>query len=241
MQDIKAFMTDVQAAPNTLTLWTLGVAYFRVKGINLITYLHVPPMGASDYKKTQVFAHGFPKAWVDRYIEQRLFDKDPMPDLALKRADPYRWTDVGQLMTLTSEQRQYLRDVRNADLGDGLAIPVFGPGGRNGYVGLGFGDWVDRDIDHIQLKELQWVCQAAHTRYCELICERLQEPKRLSPQEKEVLQWVARGKSNVDISTIMTLSPNTVDTYLRRIFAKLNVADRVTAAVQGVGSGLISM
>ncbi|MEO0412476.1 MAG: helix-turn-helix transcriptional regulator [Pseudomonadota bacterium] len=54
-----------------------------------------------------------------------------------------------------------------------------------------------------------------------------------------VLQWVARGKSNLDISDILSVSSNTVDTYLRRIYAKLGVNDRVTAAVKGVGSGLI--
>jgi DNA-binding CsgD family transcriptional regulator len=51
---------------------------------------------------------------------------------------------------------------------------------------------------------------------------------------------VARGKSNSDIATIMGVSAHTVDAYLRRVFLKLGTTDRVTAAIRGAGSGLIT-
>jgi LuxR family transcriptional regulator/LuxR family quorum-sensing system transcriptional regulator CciR len=51
---------------------------------------------------------------------------------------------------------------------------------------------------------------------------------------------MARGKSNSVIADIIGVSSNTVDTHVRRIFVKLQVRDRVSAAVIATGQGLIS-
>ena len=53
----------------------------------------------------------------------------------------------------------------------------------------------------------------------------------LSQRENEVLDWVAQGKSNDQISEILGISVNTLKTHLKRIFTKLGVENR-TAAVQ---------
>ena len=220
-------------------LWKLGTDYFHMRGIPMVSYHHVPPPGAPDSTEILVAADGFPQGWVDRYIRHRMYDFDPIPDLALERADPYRWSETSQLITLTQDQKRYLEELRNAELGDGLAVPVYGPGGRNGYVGLGFGSPESAEANLPRLKDIQWVCQATHLKYCSLIKDQQPQQTALSPREREILQWVARGKSNTDISTITGISSNTVDTYMRRIYQKLRVSDRVTAAIRGVGSGLI--
>lgn len=61
----------------------------------------------------------------------------------------------------------------------------------------------------------------------------------LSRRENEVLTWIARGKSSADVATILGISISSVDTYTRRIFEKMGVNDRVSAAVSGVVEGLI--
>jgi ATP/maltotriose-dependent transcriptional regulator MalT len=87
-------------------------------------------------------------------------------------------------------------------------------------------------------REKQLVIQHAYLRSLELVPEASQAP-RLSGRETEILGFVALGKSNGVIAEILSLSAGTVDTYLRRIFDKLDVADRTTAAVKGVSLGLI--
>jgi DNA-binding CsgD family transcriptional regulator len=61
----------------------------------------------------------------------------------------------------------------------------------------------------------------------------------LSERELAVLNWMGRSKSNGDIATILGISPATVDTYARRIFAKLGTNDRIASVVKGVRLGLI--
>ncbi len=45
----------------------------------------------------------------------------------------------------------------------------------------------------------------------------------LSSREAEVLAWVARGKSTVDVATLLGASPRTVQKHLEHIFTKLGV------------------
>ncbi|MBI1285858.1 MAG: response regulator [Thiobacillus sp.] len=52
----------------------------------------------------------------------------------------------------------------------------------------------------------------------------------LTSREAEVLIWIARGKSNREISEILLISPRTVNKHLERVFTKLGVENRAAAA-----------
>lgn len=52
---------------------------------------------------------------------------------------------------------------------------------------------------------------------------------RLSQREGEILQWVAMGKTNSEIGSILELSLYTVKNHVQRIFRKLNVSNRAQA------------
>jgi DNA-binding NarL/FixJ family response regulator len=63
----------------------------------------------------------------------------------------------------------------------------------------------------------------------------------LTPREREVLGEIAQGKSNAAIGEILGISAHTVDAHLRRIYLKLGVVDRISAALRALGFGLISL
>lgn len=56
-------------------------------------------------------------------------------------------------------------------------------------------------------------------------------PLGLTPREAEVLFWVAQGKSNPDIATIVGASVRTVHKHVENIFRKLGCETRAAAAV----------
>ena len=56
----------------------------------------------------------------------------------------------------------------------------------------------------------------------------------LTTREAEVLIWIARGKSNRDISDILGISPRTVNKHLEQVFTKLGVENRASAAALAV-------
>lgn len=56
----------------------------------------------------------------------------------------------------------------------------------------------------------------------------------LTSREAEVLLWIARGKSNKDISSVLGISPRTVNKHLEQVFQKLGVENRASAAAMTV-------
>lgn len=52
----------------------------------------------------------------------------------------------------------------------------------------------------------------------------------LTPREAEVLYWLAEGKSNAEIGTILGSARRTVEKHVEHVFEKLGVENRTTAA-----------
>jgi CheY-like chemotaxis protein/DNA-binding CsgD family transcriptional regulator len=57
---------------------------------------------------------------------------------------------------------------------------------------------------------------------------------KLTAREAEVLYWVVKGKINRDIADILGASPATVKKHLERVFAKLGVETRTSAAAMAI-------
>jgi DNA-binding NarL/FixJ family response regulator len=64
--------------------------------------------------------------------------------------------------------------------------------------------------------------------------EPLQQVLGLTAREAEVLLWVAQGKSNGDVSSILGCSEKTVKQHLGSIFEKLGVENRTSASLVAV-------
>lgn len=63
---------------------------------------------------------------------------------------------------------------------------------------------------------------------------------QLSPREQEIVRMVAKGHPNKIIADVLNISPWTVCTHLRRIFAKMGVASRaaMVARFPGIANSL---
>ncbi len=88
------------------------------------------------------------------------------------------------------------------------------------------------------VQAVHMIGQASFQRYCQLV-QPTSEVQPLSNRELEVLSWMREGKSNTVIAQILAISRASVDVYVRRIFAKLEVTDRTGAVLRGYAMGLI--
>jgi DNA-binding CsgD family transcriptional regulator len=62
----------------------------------------------------------------------------------------------------------------------------------------------------------------------------------LSPREQEIARMVAKGYPNKTIAAVLEISPWTVSTHLRRVFAKLDVRTRAAMVARVLGDHLIA-
>ncbi len=59
----------------------------------------------------------------------------------------------------------------------------------------------------------------------------------VTPREREVLSWLAAGKTDKDIGAILGMSPRTVQKHLQHIYEKLGVETRTAAVVRAMELG----
>jgi DNA-binding NarL/FixJ family response regulator len=60
----------------------------------------------------------------------------------------------------------------------------------------------------------------------------------LTDREREILELIARGRSNTEITNALGLSPKTVRNHVSNIFSKLQVRDRAEAIVRAREAGM---
>ncbi|HEY1124015.1 MAG TPA: LuxR C-terminal-related transcriptional regulator [Sphingobium sp.] len=228
---------QVSASETVDALWQVMSDYWARQDIDCLSYFLLKR--GQPESPVAIFRSGFPDNIPDVYQRNGYAKHDPAARYALTTGKPLF---VDQLHTLTdfsrSEAKVYYA-MRDIGANNVLILPVFGPNTINGFICLMAPGNADR-VHRLDCEGAQSIAQIMHLKMIDLLPDApVTIPNPLSDRELEILRWVAQGKSNAVIADILSLSAGTVDTYLRRIFEKLGVADRTAAAVRGVSSGYI--
>lgn len=68
-----------------------------------------------------------------------------------------------------------------------------------------------------------------------LLLEETRDELGLTARERQVLAWVARGKTNPEVAEILWVAPTTVRKHLENVYAKLGVHSRTAAVTRFLG------
>jgi DNA-binding CsgD family transcriptional regulator len=181
----------------------------------------------------------YPEAWIVHYASQG-FHKLDLAFLAASRAVGV--VDWSQLRRLAGFERVF-REAADFGIGAfGLTLPLRGLFGDRGIFSVVFkatdaqGDLLRNDA----LSALQQRAALFHdtiTRATDRLSV-VQNPC-LSAREREILQWIAAGKSQSDIATILAISTRTVEVHLRSTRHKLGALTTPQAVARAIGFGII--
>lgn len=233
----EAIWSQIAQAPDLGALWDSLAGFAEEKGFHAIAYylLHTQ----SHLPTIMPLTRGFPDNLREAYAAFDLERLDVVPRATLAAGRPVSWLQVWRTATLTPAERELFDALMANGMDEGYSLPCYGPNGRHAVVSIGMMT-AATDRSRAALDLIHYVAQAVHLRICAFFTRQPAMEARLSNREKEILDWVARGKSNGVIAEILGIAPGTVDTYVRRIYEKLDVSDRTSAAVKGVGLGLIA-
>jgi DNA-binding CsgD family transcriptional regulator len=68
-----------------------------------------------------------------------------------------------------------------------------------------------------------------------LLLEEATDVASLTAREREILTWVAHGKTNPEIASILWVAPSTIRKHLENVYAKLGVSSRTAAVTRFLG------
>ena len=244
----RAFLLAVDAAPTPEAVWLAVQGYARALGYRRL--LVTEHQEEAVLSPRLLLSQDAPRDFERFFPSDRDPSVDPVAVQALKGPEPFRLFDSAWHGAFSPQEARFMAVVRRTVPNDAVMFGVFGPEGHHVVCALGFDPERQRPSNETVLA-IRAACQIAHSAAVRL---RAAQPARppapvapvaaprplLSAREKEVIHWVARGKSNSVIGDILGCSAHTVDTHLRRIFAKLDVSDRISAAVRAVALGLTS-
>jgi len=181
-------------------------------------------------------------AWQDYYRERGLFRIDPVARWASSAYKPFRWRDIDRITPLSRQQKAVLNKADAAGLHNGIGIPFAGP--RLQIAGIAMATSERRLSRAVNLDLLAAYCNHFYTCYKRITgtVGSLTPPiATLSEREQQIMIRVAHGRTDPQIAESLGLAPDTIDYYLRGVFRKLGVHNRVAAAALCLQFGLIEL
>jgi DNA-binding CsgD family transcriptional regulator len=81
--------------------------------------------------------------------------------------------------------------------------------------------------------------EGAHHRAEEMAKPSALRNSPITVREAQILRWVREGKSNIEIATVLSISPLTVKNHIQKILRKLGAANRAQAVALAIGQELL--
>lgn len=186
----------------------------------------------------QLIQYGHDAEWIELYWRKGLQFQDPVLLRAQRQENAFAWQDCqGRQETVCGEFLELSRPFIGSN---GLACGVKGRGrGGSTLISLVLPAALSA-ADY--LEALDYLAPHLHeifNRPGELNRHGLMAPD-ISLRELEVLQWAKEGKSNWDISHILSISERTVKFHFGNIFRKLDVINRSQAIAKAMHYGVLT-
>lgn len=240
---VRAFARDLEAAPDFGAAMDVLHEAAGNLGFPLVDYAYFPVarMPDGEWLPADLQTRNFPRRWDTKWREHCVHD--PYYHRCYERGIPIDWTEIRDNEVIVGRERDCLNYISDQVAGFGFTVPIHQPGGAFTYISMicesgdGWRAKVDRTRDTIFLIAHYFQSSAAVRNDC----RRRAMPIGLSERERECLLWSARGKTAVDIGTILDLSPETVRVYLKRVNRKLNALNRSHAIAKATYLGLIDL
>ena len=211
----------------------------REEGAVWFGYYFTPIFEAVNSSSTFIWARGVSTDFERRYFSEGFRDINPVPRLTMANGYILTWRKAMEAAKGDAEAERYFDFFKELGVKNWASFALFGPRNRKAFASLRFGGDPE-NFDEGRLTHIHSILQSAHLRIC-AIMDGGGSAVALSERERQVLRLMGKGKSAGAIGDILEISPETVKTYIKRIYEKLETNDRVTATVRALKMGLVEL
>jgi len=184
----------------------------------------------------KIFNLDYPGKWIEIYASKELYKVDPIISYRLKTTKSYFWKDATDRIT-EEDDKTFMRLAGDFGLRYGIASGFMGPTSNMASI-FSFSGEGDRFSDHHK-KILDALVPHVHIALERVCAIERKNAMDLSTREQEVLAWVKEGKTNWEISMILSISERTVKFHVQNIEHKLNAVNKAHAIALAMEQGLV--
>lgn len=185
--------------------------------------------------------HNYPDEWERYHDEQHLGRSDPVHRACQLTAVGFSWSELPQMMRLSQRDLSVLRAAASQGIGEGFTVPAHVPGELNGSCSFATAPGVRLPADKLAMAQLVGAFAFEAARRLTRVRDGMKSTApHVSTRERECLVWIARGKSDSDIATILGISPETVHQYVKHVRATYDVVSRSQLVARALFAGTIS-
>ena len=236
---VGAFIDDVSSAGTQAELRTILTEIAKELGFAHFALIHHLDLRNSSEPTIRI--HNYPEEWERHYDRKQLGRTDPVHRACQMTAVGFTWSQLPKMIPLTRLDRAVLNAAAKQGLGNGFTVPAHVPGEVNGSCSFATARGKPLKTENLAVAQLvgTFAFEAARG-LVKRDHQKLVDPARFSDRERDCLIWVARGKSDAEIATILGISPETVHQYVKQARANYDAVSRSQLVAHALFSGTIS-
>lgn len=235
-QDLYEFMQRCDNQESVDNLFSDFGTVVGNRGFHSYIYTGLPAVGAN--VKHYVVKNAWPPGWSEQFDGLNYFADDPVSRWSLSQSKPFTWKTAREETKATARTKEIQQEADRYRLCDGIVFPMFDPNSWQSVISLATDDKGGLAKESIG-------CLYLLSSYCAMTANNLlrkaeQADRQLTDREKEILQWVSRGKTDWEIGRILRMTEGSVTQRLAHIRNKLGVKNRPQTVSQAIRLGLIN-
>lgn len=195
-----------------------------------------------DQNSTELSSHMIVSNWppelIRAYDEMKLLVNSPIVAELRRSLAPLEWElETVNKARSPEEIQNSVSLFKDFSMLGGVYFPTYDALGRRGAVSFA-GQRGKLDPD--ELATLHLLALYTYNQVSE-VADAVSEPNdQLTPRERECIYWSSEGKTNNEIGVILSISENTVSSYMISAAKKLGALNRAHAIALAIRAGIVS-
>jgi DNA-binding CsgD family transcriptional regulator len=245
--DVTDLVGRIATTESISGVWQLATNYYRPLGFSRVNYgltrfRHDMSIGDPD---DALFLTTQSDEYAQLYFRSGFYERTPIYRWILRNTGLTTWRWVHDAYAdgrLPPDEAEALRV--NARYGIFAGIAISFPETRvrtKGALGLAADPGLDHDdVDAVLAREGPGMLAVAHMTHLKIATLPTRYARRgLTPRQREVLEWVADGKTTQDVAVLLGISVGMVEKHLRLLREALNVETTAHAVAKAAILNLI--